>query len=97
MKPQKAALVGFAIAIGVGALFVGLFGYPLYHWYLTGTIEVVSMRSGLTFGYVTYREAPVMFAFQFGRGIVFFALGVLIIAGSTFSLIYHWKRLFQTS
>ena len=96
MTPQKAVRVGLAIAAGVGVLFVCLFGYPLLHWYFTSEIEVVSMRSGLSFGHVTFREAPMMFMFQFGRGAAFFMLGIFLLGSSVFSLVYHWKQLSQT-
>lgn len=97
MAPRKAVLVGCALSFGIGALFVAVFGYPLYDWYLTGKIEVDSVTGAVTLGYVTFRGAPIAFAFQFARGAAFSALGFFLLAVSVLVPILHWKRLFQSN
>lgn len=80
-----------------GVLFVRLFGHFLYLWYLTGDTQVISMRAGLTLGHTTYREAPIIFVYQFGRQAAYCALGILLLAGAVIIPIYHRKRLFWTA
>ncbi|MCG2640839.1 MULTISPECIES: hypothetical protein [Bradyrhizobium] len=96
MTPRKAVLVGSVISFGTGVLFAGVFGYPLFHWYLTGDIEVISMRTGLTLGHTTYRESPVIFVLQFGQQAAYCALGVLLLVCAIIVPIYHRKRIFRT-
>jgi ABC-type transport system involved in cytochrome c biogenesis permease subunit len=96
MNPRKAVLIACMLMFGTGALCVGFFGHPLYLWYLTGDIEVNSMKTGLTFGHTTYREAPLVFVFQFVRQAAYCALGIFLLAAAVIVPIYHWKRLFRT-
>ena len=96
MTPRKAVLIGCILMFGVGVLFVGVFGHLLYLWYLTGDVQVTSMRAGLTLGHTTYREAPMMFVYQFGRQAAYCALGILLLVGAVIVPIYHRKRLFRT-
>jgi hypothetical protein len=79
---------------GVGALFAGVFGYRLYHWYFTGDLLLIS-RSGLS-GSATYGESPVGFAIQFGIQALYFALGIACLAAAVIVPVHHRKRLSRT-
>ncbi|QAU39111.1 hypothetical protein XH86_16655 [Bradyrhizobium guangdongense] len=94
MSPRKAVLIGCMLMLGFGVLFVGFWGHFLYLWYLTDEVQVISMRAGRALGHATYREAPMIFIYQFGRQAAFCALGLFLVAVAVIIPIYHRKRLF---
>jgi hypothetical protein len=80
MKPRIAVVIGNLVVASFGALIVGVFGEPIYHWYLTGDLWIMWMGG---FGvFTTFGTSPVEFIIQFGIYALSVGLGIFCLAAA---------------
>jgi len=87
MKPRIAVIIGNLVVASWGALLVGVFGEPIYHWYLTGDLWIMSVMG---FGaFTTFCKSPVAFIIQFGLYALSVGLGIFCLAAALMLTAYH--------
>jgi hypothetical protein len=89
MKPRITVIINNLLVAGWGALLVAVFGQPIYHWYLTGDLWIMS-RMG--FGaFATFGKSPVAFILQFGLYALCVGLGIFCLAAVLIPLAYYGR------
>ncbi len=87
MRSRIAVIIGNLAVAGWGALLIDVFGQPVYHWYLTGDLWIMS-RTGLGV-FATFGKSPVAFIIQFGIYALCIGLGIFCLAAALIPLAYY--------
>ena len=86
MWPRITVIIGNLFFASWGALLVDVFGQPIYHWYFTGDLWIMS-RTGLGV-FATFDKSPVAFILQFGIYALCVGLGIFCLAAALIPLAY---------
>ena len=87
MRPRIAVIVRNLVVAGWGALLVDVFGQPVYHWYLTGDLWLMS-RAGLGV-FATFGKSTSGFIIQFGIHALCIGPGIFCLAAVLIPLAYY--------